>query len=100
MSRRIGALAIGLAALGAAGCASGSGGSHEDTDDYYRTATSAAESACMAAVNREYGGRESGLRIVHSEFSEANSLVIVEANGDRWRCLSSNDGNVGELSRQ
>lgn len=61
-------------------------------------ATSAAESACMAAVNRQYGGRESSLRVVHSEFSQANSLVIVEADGERWRCLSSNDGYVEDLS--
>jgi len=63
-------------------------------------ATSAAESACMAAVNREYGGRENTLDVVHSEFSQANSLVIVEADGERWRCLSSNDGYVQELSRE
>ena len=63
-------------------------------------ATSAAESACMAAVNKKYGGRESSLEIVHSEFSQANSLVIVEADSERWRCLSSNDGNVEELSIQ
>jgi len=61
-------------------------------------ATSAAESACMAAVNKQYGGRESSLNVVHSEFSQANSLVIVEADGERWRCLSSNDGYVEDLS--
>lgn len=63
-------------------------------------ATSAATSACMAAVNSQYGGRVKHLNVVHSEFSQAASEVIVEANGERWRCLSSNDGEVQELSRQ
>lgn len=63
-------------------------------------ATSAATSACMAAVNNHYGGRVKRLNVVHSEFSQAASEVIVEADGERWRCLSSNDGEVQELSRQ
>lgn len=63
-------------------------------------ATSAAESACMTAVNSEYGGRVRSLNVVHSEFSQANSMVVVEADGERWRCLSSNDGHVEELSRE
>jgi hypothetical protein len=60
-------------------------------------ATSAAESACMEAVNRNYGGRVRDLRVLHSEFSQANSRVIIEADGERWNCLSSNDGYVEEL---
>jgi len=68
------------------------------TADAMAQATSAAESACMAAVNSQYGGRERTLEVVHSEFSQANSLVIVEADGERWRCLASNDGEVEDLS--
>lgn len=64
--------------------------------------TSAAESACMAAVNRQYGGKYD-VRVARSEYSEANSLVVVEANPvggmtERWRCLVSNDGVVQDLS--
>jgi len=92
--------ALAVAGLALSACA---------TDDYdpgnaaqggpvNRQATSAAESACMAAVNSQYGGKERGLRVVRSEFSQANSEVIVEANGERWRCLASNDGNVEDLS--
>jgi len=65
-----------------------------------RGATSAAESACMSAVNRNYGGRVRNLTVVRSEFSQANSEVILDADGERWRCLSSNDGVVADLSMQ
>ncbi len=60
-------------------------------------ATSAAETACMEAVNRNYGGRVRDLRVIDSEFSQANSRVYIEADGERWNCLSSNDGYVEEL---
>ena len=67
-----------------------------------RQATSAAESACMAAVNRQYGSKYD-VRVSSSEYSEANSLVMVDANPvggmtERWRCLVSNDGKVQDLS--
>lgn len=61
-------------------------------------ATSAAESSCMMAVNSHYDGRVNNLEVVQSEFSQANSVVIVEADGERWRCLASNDGEVEELT--
>ena len=70
-----------------------------------RGATSAAESACMAAVNRNYGGKVKTVQVASSEFSQANSLVMVDAIGvrgssqtERWRCLVSNDGKVQDLS--
>lgn len=69
-----------------------------------RDATSAAESACMSSVNSNYGGNVRELRVVSSEFSQANSTVMVDAVGvrggqatERWRCLSSNEGQVAEL---
>ena len=67
--------------------------------------SSAATSACMQAVNGNYGGKVNDLRVVRSEFSQANSEVIVDAVGvrggpttERWKCLVSNDGNVQDLS--
>lgn len=63
-----------------------------------RQGTGAAESACMAAVKRNYGGKEKGLRVISSEFSQAGSLVMVAADGESWRCLASNDGTVEDLS--
>jgi len=67
--------------------------------------TSAAESACMAKVNSNYGGKVDDLKIVRSEFSQANTEVILDAVGvrggpttERWRCLCSNDGKVQDLS--
>jgi molybdenum cofactor biosynthesis enzyme MoaA len=63
-------------------------------------ASSAAKSACMVAVNKNYGGKVRNLNVVKSEFSQANSEVIIDADGERWRCLSSNDGTVQDLSIQ
>jgi hypothetical protein len=70
-----------------------------------RQASSTAESACMAAVNSQYGGKVSTLNVVSSEFSQANSSVTIDAVGvrgssrtERWRCLVSNDGKVQDLS--
>jgi hypothetical protein len=64
-----------------------------------------AKSACMSAINGNYGGNVRDLVVVRSEFSQANSEVIVDAVGvrggsktERWRCLVSNDGNVQDLS--
>ena len=69
-----------------------------------REATGIAETACMEAVNRNYGGNVRDLRVASSDFSQANSTVMVDAVGVRggsqtehWRCLSSNDGQVAEL---
>jgi len=66
--------------------------------------TSAAETACMTAVNSNYGGKVKDLKVVRSEFSQANSEVILDAVGvrggpttERWRCLSSNSGKVEDL---
>ena len=68
-------------------------------------ATNAAETACMTAVNNNYGGKVKDLKVVRSEFSQANSTVIMDAVGvrggattERWRCLSSNKGKVADLS--
>lgn len=65
----------------------------------------AAKSACMQAVNSQYGGNVRDLKVVRSEFSQANSEVIVKAIGVRggstnenWRCLVSNSGKVQDLS--
>ncbi len=103
MIRTISTALIAAAALTLGACA---------TSDYdpgpgssaSRQATSAAESACLAAVNRNYGGKVNSVRVASSEYSEANSLVMVDAVGvrggsttERWRCLVSNDGAVQEL---
>lgn len=70
-----------------------------------RQASSAAESACMVAVNNNYGGKVGNLVVTSSEFSQANSQVNIRAEGVRngptsetWKCLVSNDGKVQELS--
>jgi len=56
------------------------------------------ESACLKAVADQTG--ESDLAVLSSEFSEANSLVVVGVGPQRapWRCLVSNDGVVAEVT--
>jgi hypothetical protein len=74
------------------------GDRHDDRSGRTRMASSNAETACMVAVNRNYGGNVDDVRVVRSEFSEANSEVILDADGERWRCLASDDGVVDDLS--
>ena len=65
----------------------------------------AAKTACMTKVNGNYGGKVDTVKVVRSEFSQANSEVMVDAVGVRggsttehWRCLVSNSGNVADVS--
>lgn len=58
-----------------------------------------------AAVNSQDGGNVRELKLVSSQFSQANSEVIVKAIGvrggptkEKWRCLVSNSGKVQDLS--
>jgi len=64
-----------------------------------------AKSACLMAVNSRYGGLVKDVKVQSSEFSQANSLVMVKAIGVRgssqsesWKCLVSNTGKVEDLS--
>ncbi len=58
------------------------------------------ESACLKAVAEQTG--ESDVAVLSSEYSEANSLVMVGVGPNRapWRCLVSNDGVVAEITSQ
>jgi len=57
----------------------------------------AAKQACLSAVTTETN--ESDVAVLGTEFSEANSLVMVGVGAQRapWRCLVSNDGAVQEV---
>jgi len=57
----------------------------------------AAQQACLKAVKDET--KESNVSVTSTEFSEANSLVMlaVGPNSAPWRCLVSNDGSVQEV---
>ncbi len=66
-----------------------------------------AESACMSGVNARYDGNVKTVKVLSSEFSQANSVVMILAEGvrggstnERWRCLVSNTGQVQELRVQ
>jgi hypothetical protein len=57
----------------------------------------AAQQACLKAVTDETN--ESNVSVMSTEFSEANSVVMVAVGPDRapWRCLVSNSGTVEEV---
>ncbi len=62
-----------------------------------RTGTSAAETACIDAVNTNYGRPVAS--ITSSEFSEAGSEVMLRSeDGTNWRCLASNAGQLEDLA--
>lgn len=54
--------------------------------------------ACLAAVQNQT--KEPDQTVLSSEFSEANSMVMIGVGPDRapWKCLVSNDGQVQEAS--
>ena len=64
------------------------------------SSSSKTESACLKAVSEQTG--ESDVAVLSSEYSEANSLVMVGVGPQRapWRCLVSNDGVVAEVTSQ
>ena len=66
---------------------------------------SIATSACQSAVNARYGGDVGEVKVASSEFSEANSIVMLKAvrvrgtsKTESWKCLVSNRGRVEELT--
>ena len=85
-----------LALLGVAACEDT--GSTEVSTTALRSGTPEAEAACVDAVNTNYGSAVSS--VTSSEFSEAGTSVMLTAEGETWRCLASNDGNVEEVSVQ
>ena len=62
--------------------------------------SAAAIDACLGAVSGQTG--ESNVSVLSSEFSEANSQVMVGVGNQNapWRCLVSNDGAVQEVTSQ
>lgn len=58
------------------------------------------ESACVKAVNQHYGGKARDVRVISSGYSQAGSEVILDADGERWRCQVSGDGQVENIGRQ
>lgn len=61
-----------------------------------RSGSSAAEAGCVQGVNTNFGRDVAS--VVSSDFSEANTVVMLSAEGETWRCLVSNDGVVQELA--
>lgn len=57
-----------------------------------------AKRACLGKVSQQTG--EANVTVLSSEFSQANSMVMVGVGANRapWRCLVSNDGVVAEIT--
>lgn len=90
--RLLAGLAIG--AFGLAACDADTGGDMQAATSM----PSVQEQACLAAVSNETNNGD--VSVLSSEFSEANSLVMIGVGADAapWRCLVSNDGEVAEVS--
>jgi hypothetical protein len=93
--------AASLAAIALTACVE-EPGTRSDTG--MRQAGSTAESACMSQLNSQFGGNVARIDVLSSEFSQANSVVMLAAVGVRgtsltehFRCLVSNDGQVEEM---
>jgi hypothetical protein len=52
----------------------------------------------MVAVNNNYGGKVGDIVVTSSELSQANSVVMMKAGGETWKCLVSYAGQVQDLS--
>ena len=61
-----------------------------------RSGSADAEFACAKAVNRNFG--RAVATVTSSQFSEANTIVTLTAEGQNFRCLTSDDGVVAELT--
>ncbi len=61
-----------------------------------RSGSSAAEAGCIQGVNTNFGRDVAS--VISSDFSEANTTVMLSAEGETWRCLVSNDGEVQDLA--
>ncbi len=83
------AIATALAAL--SGCVDEA----STMDAPLRTGSAADEQACLSAVAQQTGNTVS---IISSDFSQANTIVMVGVGPDRapWKCLS-NGGRVAEV---
>ena len=96
MSNRTKITAAALAALSLTACVDEGATRSEPTG--MRGASNAAETACMSAVNSNYGGNVDEIVVTSSEFSQANSVVMMRAGGETWKCLVSDSGQVQELT--
>lgn len=61
-----------------------------------RSGSADAEFACAQAVNRNFGRPVA--TVTSSEFSEANTVVTLTAEGQNFRCLTSESGEVFEVT--
>ncbi len=61
--------------------------------------TRAAERDCLDTVEDDYRPR-GRLRVVSSEWAQAGTQVVVEADGERWTCIADDRGDVWDIDAQ
>ncbi len=61
--------------------------------------TRAAEDDCVDTVERDYRPR-GRIRVVDTDWAQAGTQVIVEADGKRWSCMANEDGEVWSVNEQ
>ncbi len=61
-----------------------------------RSGSAEAEFACAQAVNSNFG--RAVATVTSSQFSEANTIVMLTAEGQTFRCLTSDNGVVAEVT--
>lgn len=95
MSTTMRTLLLGLATMTLAACSETTSQPAPDLGPPIRSGSSADESACLDAVGRETNNT---VAVLSSEFSQANTQVMVGVGPDRapWRCLVSG-GVVAEV---
>jgi len=87
-------IAIGISMLGVTACAGTTSSGMDGTGD---PPDRTAEQACVARANNLTSGK--GAFAVRSDFSEANTLVIVQDQlGNQYRCLASKSGSIIDFS--
>ena len=84
-------VALTVIALPLAACVETTGGTTA-----IRSGSADAEFACAQAVNRNFGRPVA--TVTSSEFSEANTVVTLTAGGQNFRCLTSESGEVFEVT--
>ena len=73
--------------------ASSGGGGHYPTTN----PSNNAESNCMVRVNSNYGGKVKEILITGSKASGSDTVVMLKADGQGFKCVATKSGNVKDL---
>ncbi|MGB4335290.1 MAG: hypothetical protein WBJ41_10665 [Chromatiaceae bacterium] len=73
--------------------ASSGGGGHYPTTN----PSNNAESNCMVRVNSNYGGKVKEILITGSKATGSDTVVMLKADGQGFKCVATKSGNVKDL---